>query len=367
MVSPKCQLEMPDALLLELYGRQLNPGVGYTATRDVSFRKVCETIRENAFVTSQLPVIVSLEVHTSHDQQELMVEIMEETFKGFLVDIDNASDKKLPSPKDLQEKILIKVKYSPPTPVEDTSPESLSKASTKTSAHSEDDDQKKAKSSKIIDSLSRLGIYTHSYHFKSLDQPEASVPTHVFSLSESALNEVHKTDPVGLFDHNKNYLMRAYPKGTRVSSSNLDPAPFWRNGVQMVALNWQRIDAAVMLNEAMFVNTGGWVLKPVGYRSDGKYVDNSGGHESNFTVQLIAGQNIEPPADVDADDLKVYVKSELHLDIPNEWENMTTTKESAGEFKDKIKSAKGIHPDFKSQTIEFRKLPSVVPELGFIR
>lgn len=27
--------------------------------------------------------------------------------------------------------------------------------------------------------------------------------------------------------------MRAYPKGLRVSSSNLDPAIFWRQGVQM--------------------------------------------------------------------------------------------------------------------------------------
>lgn len=318
-------------------------------------------------MTSKLPVIVSLEVHCTADQQELMVEIIEETFSGFLIDAEKADDKVLPSPKDLQEKILIKVKYSPPTPEGTTSPERLSKATSKSSAPSDDDDQKKAKSTKIIESLSRLGIFTRSYHYKALDQPEASVPTHVFSLSESTLSEVHKTDPVGLFDHNKNYLMRAYPKGTRVSSSNLNPAPYWRQGVQMVALNWQRIDAGVMLNEAMFVNTGGWVLKPAGYRSHAKYADTCGGHGSNLTVQFIAGQNLEAPTDIDPKDLKTYIKCELHLEVPNEWENMTTSKEKAGEFKDKTKTTKSIHPNYNSQTIEYRKLPSIVPELGFIR
>jgi len=62
--------------------------------------------------------------------------------------------------------------------------------------------------------------------------------------------EIHQEDPSSVFRHNKvgisnnpypmqaltvyqDYMMRTYPKGTRVSSSNLDPAVFWRQGVQM--------------------------------------------------------------------------------------------------------------------------------------
>jgi hypothetical protein len=299
-----------------------------------------------------------------------MVEIMEETFKGFLVDSSSADDKNLPSPSDLQEKILIKVKYSPPASLKDESPENLNKVATASSYQSEGDDAQgqKEKPSKIIAALSRLGIYTRSYHFKSLSQPEATVPTHVFSLSEGALSEVHKTDPEGLFNHNKNYLMRAYPRGTRISSSNLDPAPFWRQGVQMVALNWQRIDTGIMLNEAMFANSGGWVLKPPSHRSAATYSAEASGHGSSFSVQFIAGQNIQPPERVEPDELKPYIKCELHVEIPNEWENLTTAKENAGdEFKEKIKPVKGVHPDFKSQTLQFNKLPSVVPELSFVR
>lgn len=181
-----------------------------------------------------------------------MVEIMNECFKGMMVDVDNASDAALPSPNDLMGKILIKVKYTPPkaaTPalsIDGQAP--LSKVTSAGSSSDQSDavDPKgQPKPSKIIEALSRLGIYMRSYHFKDFDQPEASVPTHVFSLSEGTLMEVHKKNPKGLFDHNKQYLMRAYPKGTRISSSNLDPATFWRRGVQMVALNWQKIDEGV--------------------------------------------------------------------------------------------------------------------------
>lgn len=135
----------------------------------------------------------------------------------------------------------------------------------------------------------------------------------------------------------------------------------------MVALNWQRIDAGVMLNEGMFTSTGGWVLKPKEYRSSAQYSENSGEHGSKFSIEFLAGQNIEPPKDVDADDFKPYVKCELHIEIPENWESTSSSKEKDGEFKDKIKHGKGIHPKFKNQSLKFENLPNIVPELGFVR
>jgi hypothetical protein len=337
---------------------------------------VIETIRDNAFVTSDLPVIVSLEVHTCHDQQEIMVEIMNDCFKGHLVDVDTATVAELPSPKALSNKILIKVKYSPPTAPEEATEgptDKLSKITTSSSKYSNEDgtviseDGAKPKPSKIIDALSQLGVYTRSYHFKGFDQPEAAVPTHVFSLSETALMEVHKTDPASLFNHNKRYLMRAYPKGIRVSSSNLDPTLFWRQGVQMVALNWQKSDAGVMLNEGMFANTGGWVLKPETHRGSAQLtVGDDGAAESRFSIEIFAGQNIPTPKDVNAADFHPLVKCELHMEVPGDWEHISA-KEKDGEFKAKTKSSKGCHPDFKGQIISFNKLPNSAPELGFVR
>jgi Phosphatidylinositol-specific phospholipase C, Y domain/Phosphatidylinositol-specific phospholipase C, X domain len=195
-----------------------------------------------------------------------MVDIMHETFKGLLcpaLDAEQSEKAVLPSPAKLRNKILIKVKYSPPKKVAQAEVAAATKPSSDTSSLSSFDEdtepankeKPKKKVSKIIDALSQLGIYTRSFHFSGLTSPEATIPTHVFSLSESSLTGVQKEDPEGLFNHNKCYLMRAYPKGTRIGSSNLDPSLFWRVGVQMVALNWQRIDHGMMLQEAMFQGT----------------------------------------------------------------------------------------------------------------
>jgi phosphatidylinositol phospholipase C delta len=42
----------------------------------------------------------------------------------------------------------------------------------------------------------------------------------------------------------------------------MDALKMWRAGSQVVALNWQHNDRGMQLNEAMFVGSGGWVLKP---------------------------------------------------------------------------------------------------------
>ena len=47
----------------------------FTAVEPVSFRVVCNAIAKYAFVTSNLPVIISLEVHCSIEQQHAMVDV----------------------------------------------------------------------------------------------------------------------------------------------------------------------------------------------------------------------------------------------------------------------------------------------------
>lgn len=240
---------------------------GYTLTKDVLFRDVCRSIRDYGFVVSDLPVIVSLEVHCNHEQQVAMVQIMQEEWAGYLLPEPEGEVTKLPSPGELRGKIIIKVKYAPPEKAADgasLSSGGLSKTTTATSGGSAPAGAPVKKASKIIQALSKLGIYTRGVSFKSLTQPEASMPTHIFSLSENGVMEVHQKSARELFDHNKRFLMRAYPSGMRIGSSNLDPAVFWRKGIQIVALNWQKWDEGMMLNEGMFAGTGGYVLKPAG-------------------------------------------------------------------------------------------------------
>ncbi|KAL8939063.1 MAG: hypothetical protein Q9216_003570 [Gyalolechia sp. 2 TL-2023] len=387
-------LDMPTPWKSATSAMRAEPRVlhGYTLTKEVLFRDVCVVIRDAAFVHSDLPIIVSLEVHAGKEQQEVMVDIIEEVWNGLLVNPLSGPCDQLPSPGDLRRKILIKVKYVAPEKVTaQVSRPSLrrkkSASSSSSSSDTEDEgsqDVKKTKKSSIIEPLSALGVYTRSYHFKDLSSPEASAPCHVFSLSEKKFIDVHETVGPTLFSHNRNYLMRAYPSGTRVSSSNLDPAIFWRSGVQIVALNWQRYDAGTMLNEGMFTGTSGWVLKPKEYRGQ-QHGQNAGvstesqgdaiAHKTLFlSIEVLAAQNLPlPTGDRKPSGFRPYVKCELHVEKPEERTSAPIEgggKSKDGEYKAKTKTCRGIDPDFggeRTEPAKFLNVPGVVEELSFVR
>ena len=163
-------------------------------TKEMSFRDVCHTIRDYAFASSNLPLIVSLEVHTSPEQQEIMVELMKEYWGSMLVDLpldstETSEQTKLPTLKDLENKILVKVKRASHKPVSAPAaakpvalqaPAELTPQQTNQSAHSEvssDSDsgaaaeKPPAPKPKVIDALSKLGVYFGGYHYKGLDVP----------------------------------------------------------------------------------------------------------------------------------------------------------------------------------------------------
>ncbi|KAL6711793.1 hypothetical protein ACN47E_002836 [Coniothyrium glycines] len=370
---------------------------GYTLTKDMSFRAVCATIRDYAFKASKLPLIVSLEVHTCAEQQEIMVEIMQEYWKGLLVDLPldtltSTETISLPPLKDLENKILVKVKrghakpsvveaqptalQTPGQPLQQTQ-SALSVVSTESNESVEDPNGEKqppAPKPKIIEALSKLGVYFGGYSYKGLETPEANIPTHVFSLSEKTLMEVHETNPAALFKHNKHFFMRAYPKGLRITSSNLNPSVFWRAGVQIVALNWQRWDGAMMQNEAMFAGTGGWVLKPEGYRSTSEEATQKTAvphHNLDLSIEFLAGQDIPlPPEENDPKDLKPYIKVELHVETHEERNAEPIPgngRSQKAEYKKKTKTYRTTHPDFGRETIRFDGVQGVTEELTFVR
>lgn len=327
-----------------------------------------------------------------------MVEIMNSVWRGFLVPLPVPESTALPSPDSLRRKILIKVKYTDPKKAAaKLQPEktivssdvrsklrggSSSSASETEEHHAADDLRKKKRISSIVPSLSAMGIYTRAYHFKSLTAPEATLPTHVFSLSEKKLMEIHASSGPSLFSHNRNYLMRVFPSGMRVRSDNLDPSVFWRKGVQMVALNWQRWDEGMMLNEGMFSGSSGYVLKPTSYL--GKTTSSAApplSRESQadaivhknltLSVEVLAAQSIPLPlGDTRPSAFHPYVKCELHVEKPAERtgepiERGGKTKE--GEYKWRSRTMKGTEVDFGAEKVEFKEISGVVEELSFIR
>ena len=93
----------PDGRPLVVHGR--------TLTSSVLFIDCVSVISKYAFASSPYPLIISLEVHCSPEQQLCMVEIMKKYFAEKLVlEPLHALGKTLPSPEELKGKILIKVK-----------------------------------------------------------------------------------------------------------------------------------------------------------------------------------------------------------------------------------------------------------------
>ncbi|OAP63836.1 hypothetical protein AYL99_03063 [Fonsecaea erecta] len=365
---------------------------GYTLTHPITFRAVCHAIRESAFVSTELPLIVSLEVHASLAQQEIMVEIMRDVWAEFLVCLPKGTDvSALPSPASLRRKILIKVKWVPDSqtgesndPIEHVSSNSTDGAGSDAIPTSP---EKRKKASKVLAALSELGIYTRAYTFKHFSQPEATIPTHVFSLSEKKVHSMHDDPSHGpaLFKHNRNFLMRVFPRGARINSSNVDPIFHWRQGAQMVALNWQKLDTGMMLNEGMFTATGGWMLKPKGYRSTAA-AGPANSHKEvepkrerlDLEIRLLAAQRLPVPVDKDFSHgprLKPYVKMQLHVDSLSSPDRSSKDQieTRGGEdvdsslFKRRSADSRTDSPDFRGEVMSWLNMTDVLQDLSFIR
>lgn len=89
-------------------------------------------------------------------------------------------------------------------------------------------------------SLLSLLVYTVGVKCRGINKKEHYAPEHMFSLSENTANKMFKRNGMlDLIKHNRTHLVRIYPKGMRVSSTNFLPQQYWSAGIQLVALNWQ--------------------------------------------------------------------------------------------------------------------------------
>ncbi|KAF8426194.1 PLC-like phosphodiesterase [Tirmania nivea] len=339
---------------------------GWTLTKEISFVEVCRAIREHAFWAEggeQLegPVVISLECHCSAKQQEKMVSIMKEVWKGYLVDQPQCGKgtlhevDRVPTLKELKRKILVKTKYHPPeeqmlgesvAQMTITSKRANTHPVNKSSSEDSSSDEElvefarlsgkpKPKKPKITRALSDLAIYIGAMHFPGTFTPPTPFRAGTaFSFSEKAFATHQNTYPEDLFRHNLRYFMRVYPFGLRFSSSNADPTQFWRRGVQLVALNWQKADGGMMLNEGMFAGEGGYVLKPSHFRprSDGGSPPPPPERKRlDLEIEVLAAQNIPLPDEgEDPRGFEPYVKVEVHVDDP---------PANAGEIKGRTKKA----------------------------
>ncbi|KIY53891.1 PLC-like phosphodiesterase [Fistulina hepatica ATCC 64428] len=339
---------------------------GKTLTSKVLVKDICEAINKYAFVASQYPVMISAEVHCSVKQQDAMVDIMSHMFGDKLIRVPANQEppkiERLPSPEQLKGKILLKAKnITVSAELEatfsqrfiDPAKEAKSTDTTSSSSISEpgltsEIHQLKSKwhkdpltppeKPKMSLALASLLVYTVGVRCFGLAHPDEYAPQHVFSVSENKANRMKSADAMRLIEYTQTHLVRIYPKGTRVSSTNYAPHRFWAVGAQIVAINWQTFDLGYMLNQTMFRRNGGsgYILKPAALRPGStQSVNNRTEHFLDVTI--ISAQQLPRPKDKedrekknDSSVVDPYV--EVVLCIPDWTETPFIPKDSGAQY-----------------------------------
>lgn len=304
---------------------------GFTLVSSIPFRLVCETIRDaldeqiSASRTNQslapTPIVLSLENHCGAAGQLRLVEIMREEFGDRLLarPVREEDPGEHVTLAELGSKIIVIVEYHIPGEVDsgDSDSSDSSEEEEEKSARKQYKDKKKETPSiTIIPELAELGVYAQSVKPGDnswFDPGElANGPHHhLINVSESGLSAHLPKRSVAIAKHNSKHLMRVYPKGTRISSSNLKPVPFWGLGAQICALNRQNYGTSNQLDDALFEGTDGYVLKPAALRSggDGKLTTGRG---KKLHLHIAGATDIPLPEDTSADSFRPYLTCTLY-------------------------------------------------------
>lgn len=121
------------------------------------------------------------------------------------------------------------------------------------------------------------------------------------SINEANAKKICRKHPLAVMAHTETQLIRSYPAGLRIDSSNFNPVFFWSFGMQMVALNYQTEDLPMHINRAMFeqTNNHGYVCKPsiMWNRSHLMYrrfnpleKEFDGLHTTQIVINVVSGQ-----------------------------------------------------------------------------
>ena len=332
--------------------------------KPTTFEKCVRAINEYAFVASPYPVIVTIENHCKEEGQKKQAQFMRSIWGSKLYvpssrskpsgkmakimgtgsvnygEISSGPSEWL-SPEELKGKILLRDKVGK---LKETgkgeSKIHLREASFLELVYLKNTKLKPVKESTIVDGK-ESAVYKYPQHGWCTSS----------SVSEKKLEKIAKpgANAAALTSYTKSHLIRSYPKGQRVDSSNYDPTVAWSCGVQIAALNYQTGDKPVWLSDGMFrVNGGcGYVLKPQFMLSDDATWNMGIDLPQKYTleVRVMSAHFLPNPSSSVADDATIldpFVELSLH-GIPTDTVSAVKTK--------KVEN-NGFNP-FWDQTFEF--------------
>ncbi|RKL25843.1 hypothetical protein BFJ72_g13961 [Fusarium proliferatum] len=316
------------------------------------FREACRVIKKSAFVNTDLPVIIHLTVYVDHDHQDTLAQIMKEEWRDSLIDepVEGCDLRfRLPKLEDLRGRILVSLtRYFP--------------AKDDNALH--DNRNQKPLPIVIVGRLNELDVYMRRLRFHGFDSLNTEEPTSVCSLQEAEVEKIISTSSTYLFLRNQQYLFYVNPNSARQESSNLDPLRFWRHGVQMAAISGHNVDEGMMLNEGMFADESGWVLKPVGYQSHSNNISTdleaAPRKELDLSIFVFRDQEFLARTHREIKDLSSFMRASLHVD------DEVNTWVSGGDFPistDDGSGALGYEINFHVAKAN----PSIFPKLSILR
>ncbi|XP_014675424.1 PREDICTED: 1-phosphatidylinositol 4,5-bisphosphate phosphodiesterase delta-3-A-like [Priapulus caudatus] len=180
------------------------------------------------------------------------------------------------------------------------------------------------------------------------------------SYVERKAVKMSKKQAAEYVEHNKLYISRIYPNGTRTDSSNFDPVPLWNTGCQIVALNYQTSGEPMQLNKGKFLDNGGcgYVRKPQ-YLLDRKLMFDPtlpGSHvggSKTLTIRVISAQSLpKPKSSLSGEVIDPYVQIRIHGGAAD-----------APKVKTKVIDDNGFNPIWNEE-FKFRLL---LPELALVQ
>ncbi|EQL03199.1 1-phosphatidylinositol-4,5-bisphosphate phosphodiesterase gamma 2 [Ophiocordyceps sinensis CO18] len=316
---------------------------GYTFVSHIPFRAVCETIRHvfdedldlaaDAPSYPVAPILLSLENHCGDHGQRRLVHIMKHVFGHRLLSEavrreghrEQEGSGEHVTLAELGPRIAVIVEHhmaGEANNSDSSSDESCSADEERRGGDAARDRQgdKSVPFSVITPELAGLGVYAQSVKPADNSWYDAGGMLngphhHLINVSESGLSKHLPANAAPIARHNAHHLMRVYPKGTRISSSNLKPVAFWGIGAQICALNWQSFGTSNQLNDALFNGSDGYVLKPAALRAggDGKL---GTGRIKRLRLHVAGATDIPLHEDREAESIKPYLTCNLYSPCP---------------------------------------------------
>ncbi|GMR59651.1 hypothetical protein PMAYCL1PPCAC_29846, partial [Pristionchus mayeri] len=155
---------------------------------------------------------------------------------------------------------------------------------------------------KIAKELSDLVNYIQAERSSQMKVDGSDKPKNFYimhSLSEEGMSKLVRNENrlSALVKHTTRQIVRVYPSGIRISSSNFLPLFCWMAGAQMAALNFQTNGLPMQFNQTLFMENGGcgYVRKPQPLRDisleyNPQDVNVPATIPETLTVTVIAGQ-----------------------------------------------------------------------------